>query len=105
VLIHASESAVKQHSSYAAAKSGDVDAAFDLVLKTINEKVVDSLSELLKNDIPILISVHAEEAAGINAIPEVMADFLSYMLGLEIEKSVVQANVVNHTGAGGFNRR
>jgi len=104
VLIHASESAVKQHPSYAAAKSGDVDAAFDLVLKTINEKVVDSLSELLKNDIPILISVHAEEAAGINAIPEVMADFLSYMLGLEIEKSVVQANVVNHTGAGGFAR-
>lgn len=42
VLIHASESDVKQHPAYPAAKSGDVDAAFDLVLKTINVDVVNS---------------------------------------------------------------
>jgi hypothetical protein len=104
VLIHASESAVKQHPAYPAAKAGDVDAAFDLVLKTISVDVVNSLSELGKHDSPILISVHAEEAVGVNAIPEVMADFLCSKLGLYKEQSVVQANVVNHTGAGGFAR-
>jgi hypothetical protein len=104
VLIHASESAVKQHPNYPAAKAGDIDAAFSLVLDTINDQVVDSLSGLAKHDAPILISVHAEEAVGVNAIPEVMADFLSDTLGLAKEQSVVQANVVNHTGAGGFAR-
>jgi len=104
VLIHASESAVKQHPAYPAAKAGDVDAAFNLVLKTINDDVVNSLSGLAKYEAPILISVHAEEAVGVNAIPEVMADFLCNKLALDKEQSVVQANVVNHTGAGGFAR-
>jgi hypothetical protein len=104
VLIHASESAVKQHPAYSAAKAGDIDAAFNLVLKTINDEVVNSLFGLVKHDAPMLISVHAEEAIGVNAIPEVMADILSKMLGVDKEQSVVQANVVNHTGAGGFAR-
>lgn len=104
MLIHASESAVKQHPAYPAAKAGDVDAAFNLVLKTINDDVVNSLSGLAKYEAPILISVHAEEAVGVNAIPEVMADFLCNKLALDKEQSVVQANVVNHTGAGGFAR-
>jgi len=36
VLIHASESAVKQHPRYQAAKSGDAEAAVRLVEETIN---------------------------------------------------------------------
>jgi len=104
VLIHASESAVKQHPAYPAAKAGDIDAAFNLVLKTINYDVVNSLYVLAKNEPPVFISVHAEEAVGVNAIPEVMADFLSSLLAWDKEQSVVQANVVNHTGAGGFAR-
>lgn len=104
VLIHASESAVKQHPAYSAAKAGDIVAAFNLVLNTINDVAIDSLFDSLKNEAPILISVHAEEAVGVNAIPEVIADFLSNLLDFEIEQSVIQANVVNHTGAGGFAR-
>jgi hypoxanthine-guanine phosphoribosyltransferase len=41
---------------------------------------------------------------GKNAIPEVMADILSAALGWPTEPDVVQANVVNHTGADGFSR-
>jgi hypothetical protein len=36
VLIHASESAVKQHPAYLAAKSGDDNAATDLVMTCLN---------------------------------------------------------------------
>ena len=49
---------------------------------------------------PILISAHAYENEGVNAIPEVFAE----QLGWGIEESVVQTNVVSHTGANGFAR-
>ncbi len=104
MLIHASESALKQLPDYPTANGGDIDAAFNLVVKTINDDVVNSLSSLAKHEAPILISVHAKEAVGVNAIPEVIADFLCNKLALDKEKSVVQANLVNHTGSGGFAR-
>ncbi len=103
-LIHAKESAVKKHVAYPAAKAGDVNAAFKLVSTTLNDATVESLVDMAEFEAPILVSVHAEEAVGVNAIPEVMADFLAIILGWEVEQFVVQANVVNHTGAGGFAR-
>lgn len=51
-----------------------------------------------------MISVHAEERVGVNAIPEVLAEYLGHVLDWKIESDVVQANVVNHTGASGFSR-
>jgi hypothetical protein len=104
VWIFASESTVKQHPAYKAAKAGDVDAALDLVLATLNDDAIVSLLEFGELSAPILVSVHAEEAVGVNAIPEVMADILAKILGWELEQFVVQANVVNHTGANGFAR-
>jgi hypothetical protein len=104
VLIHSPELVVKSHSAYKAAKAGDVEAAINLVSETLNDDVILELDELGENKNPILISVHAEEAIGVNAIPEVMADVLATILEWEVEQNVVQANVVNHTGAGGFTR-
>jgi hypothetical protein len=104
VLIHAGESIVKKHSRYHAAKSGDADAAKDLVRDTINEDQVEVLRHFLVGRIPILVSVHVYESEGVNAIPEAFADELSIRLGLETERSVVQTNVVSHTGADGFGR-
>lgn len=63
-----------------------------------------SLVEFGEISEPVLVSVHAEETVGVNAIPEVMADLLAKILGWELERLVVQANVVNHTGANGFAR-
>lgn len=102
-LIHAEELSVKRHASYLDAKSGDYAAALGLVRELLNDSVIAQM-RAWTNSSPILISVHAEEAMGKNAIPEVMADVLAETLGWDIEPNVVQANVVNHTGADGFSR-
>ena len=104
VLIHAAEMAVKQHFAYMAAKAGDAQAAVRLVMDTIGDQAIRCMVDMGSACHPVLISVHAEERAGVNAIPEVFADILSHIVGWDVEKNVVQANVVNHTGASGFAR-
>jgi hypothetical protein len=104
VLIHASESAVKQHPSYWAAKTGDSVAADVLIRATLNPAQIDALSALLVGHLPILVSAHAYEQNGVNAIPEVFADELAQRLGWQVDDGVVQMNVVSHTGADGFSR-
>lgn len=103
-LIHAQEDQVKGHVTYKAAKAGNYDAAIQLVLETMSDDVVMSLLDHFVESSPALVSVHAEESVGVNAIPEVMADILAHILGWDVERFVVQANVVNHTGADGFSR-
>jgi hypothetical protein len=102
VLIHASESAVKQHPAYKAAKAGDGDAASDLVFDTFNQIKMLELKTLVGGQAPTLVSAHAFEREGVNAIPEVFADQLGKILGWPVDTSVVQVNVVSHTGAKGF---
>ena len=102
VLIHAAESAVKQHPAYQRAKSGDDDAAADLVLHTFNLDQTMALDALVAGRIPTLVSAHAFEREGINAIPEVFAHQLGQLLGCPVDTGIVQTNVVAHTGADGF---
>lgn len=104
VLIHASESAVKQHPLYWDAKTGDAVAADLLVSATLNPVQIEALSTLLVGHCPILVSAHAYERNGVNAIPEAFADELAKRLGWEVDGGVVQVNVVSHTGADGFSR-
>jgi hypothetical protein len=102
VLIHASESAVKQHPAYRAAKAGDDDAATALVLDTFNMTSALALKRITGNAAPTLVSAHALEREGVNAIPEVFAERLSQVLSWPADTGVVQTNVVSHTGANGF---
>ncbi|MEN9865315.1 MAG: hypothetical protein RL748_905 [Pseudomonadota bacterium] len=104
VWLHAPESVVKQHFSYAAAKSGDVNAARDLIESVISISTVLALRRLEEIATPVVVSVHAEEAVGVNAIPEVFGDILAFMLGWPVERYIVQTNIVNHTGADGISR-
>lgn len=104
VLIHASESAVKQHPHYPAAKAGNADSALRLVRDTINIGKIDELAQVLAGHAPTLISAHAFERDGVNAIPEVFADQLGLALGWPVDAGIVQVNVVAHTGADGFSR-
>ncbi len=104
VLIHAGESAVKQHPSYPAAKSGDDLAASELVGDTLNAGKVQALADLLAGRTPVLVSAHAVEQHGVNAIPEALADELGRQLGWGVDSNVVQSNIVAHTGADGFSR-
>ena len=51
-----------------------------------------------------LVSAHAYEREGINAIPEAFAVEISKALGWPHDTAVAQINVVEHTGADGFSR-
>ncbi len=51
-----------------------------------------------------MVSAHAFEREGVNAIPEVFADVLGQTLGWPVDAGVVQTNVVGHPGADGFSR-
>lgn len=46
VILHASETAVKQHMAYTNAKAGDSDAAFQLVQDTISPEAVAKIIDL-----------------------------------------------------------
>jgi hypothetical protein len=104
VVIHSPEAQVKGHASYAAAKSGDARAAMHLVQDQISSQAIEAISKLIADKSPLFVSVHAFENLGVNAIPEVLADELAGRLGLDTDRSIVQTNVVSHTGADGFSR-
>ena len=104
VWIHANESTVKQHSSYRAAKSGDPDAAYLLVDALLNPIIDEQLADTFALQKPILVSAHAVEGSGVNAIPEALADILAQQLGWPTDYGMVQINIVAHTGADGFSR-
>jgi hypothetical protein len=103
-FILASESAVKQHADYRAAKTGDASAAVRLVRELVSDEVIDALGRQLRERQPIVASIHAQEKDGINEIPEALAVRIAERLGLKTDASLVQTNVVNHTGADGFSR-
>ena len=104
VIIHAPETAVKKHACYDNAKAGDCDAAFQLVQETISPKAVRQVIELAGDRRPFLASAHALEKTGVNAIPEALAEELAFRTGFPVDNSIVQINVVGHTGANGFTR-
>ena len=104
VLIHAAETSVKQHPAYPAAKCGDAGAALDLVREVFDDALPDRLIALVGGRQPMLVSAHAYEREGVNAIPEVLADVMAKRLGWRVDGGVVQTNVVTHTGADGFAR-
>lgn len=104
VYIHANEVAVKQHPSYKAAKTGDGPSAAQLVNDFLDDALVEQARSLAGSSRPIIVSVHAMERGGINAIPEALADALAVKLGLPVDGGIVQTNIVSHTSADGFSR-
>ncbi len=104
VLIHANESAVKQHPAYQAAKAGNGFSATILVNDTMSGEQNQRLADLLRGHRPTLVSAHAYEREGINAIPEALAVEISKATGWPHDIVVAQVNVVAHTGADGFSR-
>lgn len=93
VLLHAEERVVKFHADYHVAKTGDAEAAGRLVAATLNEETVGRL-RVYERAKPILVSAHAYESEGVNAIPEALADALADRLDWPTESSIVQINVV-----------
>jgi hypothetical protein len=103
----ASQSKVKKHPDYEQAKQGDVNeaapAAKRLALSLVNAGWIASLRQW-----PLagarLVPVHALEGQGYNRIPAAFAELIAERLDLEIETGIIQVNVVNHTGANGWQR-
>lgn len=104
VLIHAPERLVKSHRDYSAAKAGEVSAAAQLVLDVISPDALDRMWRWFHRRAPILVSAHADESDGVNAIPEALAWSISAALEWHHEQGIVQWNKVFHTGADGFSR-
>jgi len=108
VLLLATESQVKQHPDYQAAKAGDAAAAARLVRGLVTAEGFSAARSLIAtacpNGTPVLASAHAYERSGVNAIPAALAELLSERLGVAFEESLVQINVVAHTGADGYGR-
>ena len=106
--ILAPEPETKRHRAYRAAKSGDPDAAAALVRELIDGEAIRSVRCLIhladRRASPVLTSVHAYEGTGVNAIPEALATALGERLEVHVESSVVQVNIVAHTGADGYSR-
>lgn len=104
VWIHAEELTVKTHPDYKMAKTGDPDAAFRLVNDLIAMPVITQLQDVFQDMTLVLVSAHAIEGAGVNAIPSALADVLAERLRWRAERAIVQTNIVGHTGADGFTR-
>jgi hypothetical protein len=105
VVLHAPVPAVKNHAEYWAAKSGNVEAAAHLVRATMSPQILDVIAAKAIPAKAVLVSVHAVEEFGTNAIPEAFARAISETCGhLDVDDSIVQINIVSHTGASGFDR-
>lgn len=102
VLIHATRDEVTTHPWFAAARSGDVDAAALLVADTLSGPVADRLAQLGAGRAPLLAAVHAQKLDGIDVLPAVLAHGLQLLLGWDADSELVQANIVDHAGDTGF---
>ncbi len=108
-VLLAGESQTKQHPEYAGAKaSDDAVAAANLVNSLVDETGIAAVRGLIaavsESGDPILVSAHAWESQGLNAIPAALTRLLSERLDIPREITIVQTNVVSHTGADGYGR-
>jgi len=104
VLIVGDESRVKSHPAYESAKTGDAGSAKILSAAFVSPRILQKIQELGAGRKPVLVPVHAIEDRGINRIPAAFAELLAGLMDLEVADNIIQANVVSHTGATGWER-
>ena len=86
------------------------DAGARIVDALVGEAVMAPVRDLIArvsdsdSGAPILVSANAYERGGLNAIPAALAKLLGERLAFPFRTSVVQANIVSHTGADGSGR-
>lgn len=104
VVLHAPESTAKGHPEYQAAKGGDLRAAALLTSQLVSSVAMEQIGAILGGHAVELVPIHALESEGVNEIPAALATLLSSVLGVPVNRSIVQLNSVGHTGADGFKR-
>lgn len=107
VLICARESDVKNHPDYEQAKEGNLQDSAPAAKRLSSAMVTSETIAMLRSMTTAgakLLPVHALEHQGFNRIPAALAELLSEAVSTPIETSIIQVNVVNHTGASGWHR-
>ena len=87
-VLLAPESKTRRHPEYAAAKSGGAVAAVKLVHALVGEASIDAIRRLIDragNGELVLVSAHAYEREGVNAIPAALSKLLSERLGMPFD--------------------
>lgn len=92
--LHTTMSKLQGHPDYKAAKAGDVEAAIRLVDDLANFDKIKALKEAHPD--AIVVTPHAIEAAGKNAIPRVFAEAFEGA-GFAVDTSIVQINEPHRT--------
>ena len=95
------------HPYYDAAKNHeDRAAALRLVVDFLDtpENTAQLKSLPLKFPDAIIVSVHAIESRGKNRIPEMLAEYIGDITGLEVDDDIVQTNRVHRTGSNEIHR-
>jgi len=105
VAILVRERETKSHDDYLAGKTGDIDAASQLVSDLMQESgVVSKLSRQIRKTDPVVVPVTALEDISYNFIPLAMADYIGVKFGLRTVTHILQRNRVAHTGSSGYHR-
>lgn len=104
VVIAARLGEASRHPDYAAAKSGDADAAERLVDAVLTQASVDQLTKLIDGREATLVPVLAEESSGRDKIPLATAAVLGERLDLPVSAKIAQASKVSRTNSDGLQR-
>jgi len=105
VVVHGKLQARNNHPNYAAAKSGNAEAALALVRDLLTDEGLNWIHALLQGRQPLVVPVAAIEASGFNAIPDAMAQEIAARLGLPMAPyDLGQSNYAGHTKANGWHR-
>ena len=92
---------LEAHPDYDAAKNHENrEAALRLVKDFLDTPENEIKLKTLKQKFPssIIVSVHAIEANGKNYIPQMIADYIGKLTGLEVDDNIIQTNRVHRTG-------
>lgn len=92
------DSDIKAHPDYAAAKTGDREAAARLVPDLVRPETVEEALRRFGPD-AIYVPVIAEEAGGRNKIPEMLAYYYAGSTGAAAADDIIQSSRAFHTGA------
>jgi hypothetical protein len=102
VVISTTVGKMKSHPNYTAAKAGSVRDAFRVVNDLIK---VDRLRELgRQHPGAIVAGLHAEEATGMNRLPEALAEAIAHHGNLELDDELVIINTPKRTGSTAIHR-
>jgi predicted amidophosphoribosyltransferase len=77
----------------------DREAAAQLIDRLISDEGIEMIKAIAsRHPTAIIISVHAVEGKGKNAVPQALADFIGSYGNLEVDNNIVQTNTVSKTG-------